>query len=152
MLTNRSRVLFFLLYFERSFMAPLLVRFHESRWAKFLCLRDRRWVRSLSDDITGNPGVVYLQQYAKTCTCLIERTFVISLSSGCNLGTAQRYLSSYCTEAAPSLDHFFITITTVYSRPQRLLFSLAIYPMEPQDAHNSSVGHTFTPHSIYSWG
>ena len=96
----------FLLYFERSFMAPLFVRFHESRWAKFLCLRDRRWVRSLSDDITGNPGVVYLQQYAKTCTCLIERTFVISLSSGCNLGTVQRYLSTYYTKAGPSLDQY----------------------------------------------
>ena len=134
----------FLLYFERSFMAPLLVRFHESRWAKFRCLRDRRLVRSLSDDITGNPGVVYLQQYAKTCTCLIERTFVISLSSGCNLGTVQRYLSTYYTEAGPSPDHYHYTI--VYSRPQRLLFSLAIHPMEPQDAHNSNVGHTFIPH------
>ena len=41
----------FLLYFERSFMAPLLVRFHESRCARFRCLRDRRLVRSLSDDI-----------------------------------------------------------------------------------------------------
>ena len=98
--------LFFRVYFERSFMAPLFVRFQESRWAKFLCLRDRRWVRSLSDDITGNPGVVYLQQYAKTCTCLIERTLVISLSSGCNLGTVQRYLSTYYTEAGPSLDQY----------------------------------------------
>ena len=43
--------LFFRVYFERSFMAPLLVRFHESRWARFRCLRDRRLVRSLSDDI-----------------------------------------------------------------------------------------------------
>ena len=48
---RKSGDLLFLLYFERSFMGPLLVRFHESRWAKFLCLRDRRWVRSLSDDM-----------------------------------------------------------------------------------------------------
>jgi hypothetical protein len=43
--------LFFRVYLERSFMAPLLVRFHESRWARFRCLRDRRWVRSFSDDM-----------------------------------------------------------------------------------------------------
>ena len=48
-------VLFFRVYLERSFMAPPLVWFQESRCARFRCLRDRRLVRSLSDDITGNP-------------------------------------------------------------------------------------------------
>ena len=68
------------------------------------------------------------------------------------LGTVQRYLSTCCTKEGPILDHFFITLTTFLPVSHRLLFSLAIHPMEPQDAHNSSVGHTFTPHSIYSWG
>jgi len=66
----------------------------------------------------GIYNVVYLQQYAKSYTCLIERTVVISLSSGRNLGTVQRYLSSCCTEVAPSLDH--ITLAIVYSRPLKV--------------------------------
>ena len=53
--------------------------------------------------------MVYLQQYAKSYTCLIERTVVISLSSGRNLGTVQRYLSSCYTEVAPNPDHITIS-------------------------------------------
>jgi len=68
---------------------------------------------------------------------------VISSFYGRNLGTVQRYLAGCCTEVAPDPDH--ITISASLFLAQRLLFSLAVYPMEPQDARNSNVGHIIYP-------
>ena len=60
---------------------------------------------------------------------------------GRNLGTVQRYLSTCYTEEGPILDHCHFNDSL--TRLKRLLFSLAVYPMEPQDAHNCSVGYTY---------
>ena len=61
----------------------------------------------------------------------------------CNLGTVQRYLSTCYTEEGPILDHCHFNDSLFLAH--RLLFSLAIYPMEPQDARNSNVGHIIYP-------
>jgi len=92
-------------------------------------------------------SVVYLQQYAKTCTYLIERTFVISLSSGCNLGTVQRYLSTYYTKAGPSLDQYHYNDSLSPSSQKVAVQSRCLSDGATRMLIISSVGHTFTPHS-----
>ena len=94
--------------------------------------------------------MVYLQQYAKSYTCLIERTVVISLSSGRNLGTVQRYLSSCYTEVAPNPDHITISDSLFPSSKGCCSVSL-LFRWGHEEAHNSSVGHTY-PSIVLSFG
>jgi hypothetical protein len=86
------------LYFVRSFITPLLVRFHESRWVMFRCLRERLVVRSLSEDMAT---ILYFSY-----KCLIE-PLVIRLTEGATW-YFQRVAIGLLTRADPDPDMYHI--------------------------------------------
>lgn len=104
----------FLLYLERSFMGPLLVRFQESRWVMFRCLRERLVMRSLSEDMAT---VLYF-----SCKCLIE-PLVIRLTEGATW-YSQRVAIGLLTRADPDPDtyHIYDSLFSAQKFPRSLRY------------------------------